>query len=84
MAEPGQKTVTVPPEAFAKWQAKTEPVVAAWADGRKKGKEALDKYRALYAQRRLAGPLNHLVDCGAWHGLARLPPCLIGEMRFRP
>jgi len=36
--------------ALAKWQAKTEPVVAAWADGRKNGKEALDKYRALYAQ----------------------------------
>jgi len=36
MAEQGQKTVTVPPEAFAKWQTKTEPVVAAWADSRKK------------------------------------------------
>ena len=29
---------------------KTEPVVAAWADGRKNGKEVLDKYRALYVQ----------------------------------
>jgi TRAP-type C4-dicarboxylate transport system substrate-binding protein len=50
MAEQGQKTVTVPPEALAKWQTKTEPVVAAWADSRKNGKEVLDKYRALYAQ----------------------------------
>jgi TRAP-type C4-dicarboxylate transport system substrate-binding protein len=50
LTEQGQKTVTVPPEALAKWQAKTEPVVAAWADGRKNGKEVLDKYRALYTQ----------------------------------
>src|SRR5215469_12865054 len=50
MAEQNQKTVTVSPEALAKWQAKTEPVVAAWADGRKNGKEVLEKYRALYAQ----------------------------------
>jgi TRAP-type C4-dicarboxylate transport system substrate-binding protein len=50
MAEQGQQTMAVPPAALAKWQAKTEPVVAAWADGRKNGKEALDKYRALYAQ----------------------------------
>lgn len=57
MAEQGQKTVTVPPEALAKWTAKTEPVVAAWADGRKNGKEVLDKYRTLYAQ--AAGELTH-------------------------
>jgi TRAP-type transport system periplasmic protein len=50
MAEQGQKTVNVPPEAMKKWQAKTEPVVTAWAEGRKNGKEVLDKYRALYAQ----------------------------------
>ena len=50
MAEQGQKTVTVPPAALAKWQAKTESVVAAWADSRKNGKQVLDKYRALYAQ----------------------------------
>jgi hypothetical protein len=48
MAEQGQKTVTVPPEALAQWTAKTEPVVTAWSDGRKNGKEVLDKYRALY------------------------------------
>jgi len=50
MAEQGQQTVTVPPAALAKWTAKTEPVVAAWADGRKNGKEVLEKYRALYEQ----------------------------------
>ena len=50
MAEQNQKTVTVPPVALAKCQAKTEPVVAAWADGRKNGKEVFDKYRALYAR----------------------------------
>ena len=50
MAEQGQQTVTVPPTALAKWEAKTELVVAAWADGRKNGKEVLAKYRALYAQ----------------------------------
>jgi TRAP-type C4-dicarboxylate transport system substrate-binding protein len=57
MAEQGQKTVTVPLEALAKWQTKTEPVVAAWADGRKNGKEVLEKYRALYAQ--AEGELSH-------------------------
>lgn len=46
----GTENLTVPPEAFAKWQAKTEPVVAAWADSRKNGKEVLEKYRTLYAQ----------------------------------
>jgi TRAP-type C4-dicarboxylate transport system substrate-binding protein len=50
MAEQGQQTVTVPPEAFAKWEAKTEPVVTAWAESRKNGKEVLEKYRAFYAQ----------------------------------
>jgi TRAP-type C4-dicarboxylate transport system substrate-binding protein len=50
MAEPGQKTVSVPAEAMAKWEARTEPVVTAWAESRKNGKEVLDKYRALYAQ----------------------------------
>jgi TRAP-type C4-dicarboxylate transport system substrate-binding protein len=50
MAEQGQKTVSVPPEVLAKWTAKTEPVVTAWADSRKNGKEVLAKYRALYAQ----------------------------------
>jgi TRAP-type C4-dicarboxylate transport system substrate-binding protein len=50
MAEPNQKTVTVPPESFAKWQAKTEPVVTAWTESRKNGKDVLEKYRALYAQ----------------------------------
>jgi len=50
MAEQGQETVTVPPAALAKWRTKTEPVVAAWADGRKNGKEVLEKYRSLYAQ----------------------------------
>jgi hypothetical protein len=73
MAEQGQKTVSVPPEALAKWQTKTEPVVAAWADSRKNGKEVLDKYRALYAQA--------AAECRTeWRGssrLARVPPCLI-------
>jgi TRAP-type C4-dicarboxylate transport system substrate-binding protein len=50
LAEPGQKTVTVPDVDMKKWVAKTEPVVTAWADGRKNGKAVLDKYRELYAQ----------------------------------
>jgi TRAP-type C4-dicarboxylate transport system substrate-binding protein len=50
MAEAGQQTVTVPPEAFSRWEAKTEPVVTAWAESRKNGREVLEKYRALYAQ----------------------------------
>jgi TRAP-type C4-dicarboxylate transport system substrate-binding protein len=50
MAEQGQQTVSVPSAALAKWQAKTESVVAAWAESRKNGKEAIEKYRALYRQ----------------------------------
>jgi TRAP-type transport system periplasmic protein len=50
MAEAGQKTVTVPPAELAKWEAKTQPVVAAWATSRKDGQEVLEKYRALYVE----------------------------------
>lgn len=50
LAEPGQKTVTVPPADLAKWTKLTEPVVEAWAASRKNGQQVLDKYRALYAQ----------------------------------
>jgi hypothetical protein len=50
MAEDGQKTVTVPAAAMAKWQEEVQPVVDQWAASRKNGREVLDKYRALYAQ----------------------------------
>jgi TRAP-type C4-dicarboxylate transport system substrate-binding protein len=50
MAEDGQKTVTVPAAAMAKWQKEVQPVVDQWAASRKNGREVLDKYRALYAQ----------------------------------
>jgi TRAP-type C4-dicarboxylate transport system substrate-binding protein len=50
LAEPGQQTVSVPAADLAKWEAKTEPVVQAWAQGRKNGPQVLEKYRALYAE----------------------------------
>src|SRR5579875_1969841 len=50
LAEPGQKTVTVPDADMKKWEEKIEPVVDEWAASRKNGKEVLDKYRQLYAQ----------------------------------
>ncbi len=50
LAEPGQKTVTVPTADLARWTAKTEPVVEAWAQSRRNGQQVLEKYRALYTE----------------------------------
>lgn len=48
LAQPGQTTATVPAAELAQWSAKAEPVVTAWAESRKNGKEVLAKFRALY------------------------------------
>ena len=50
LAQQGQSVVTVPPATLAKWSAKAEPVVKAWAASRNGGQAVLDKFRALYAE----------------------------------
>ena len=49
LAQSGQSVIAVPPAILEKWRAKAEPVVTAWAEGRKGGQAVAEKFRALYA-----------------------------------
>lgn len=50
LAQPGQNVISVPAATLDKWRLKAEPVVTAWAEGRKGGQAVLEKFRALYAE----------------------------------